>query len=444
MDCNWLPPNHTLFQCANICLALSYFAKDTLNGLLFLRFVLGAAGVFFGTWGWFILCSLDTCLWNFIFAVLHYAHFIYLMIKIYRPVKLKRNHEIVFRKLFEPLGVKRFQYKALEEDGYVLELKSGEVYALEHHTKAEKLSILVKGSLQVSSQGLEIHIQRPFDFVDSPEWVASTFSTDDTDPIVVYGVTLTAMDDIICLTWKIEDLRKKLNKDRMLKNIFDSIIGRDITTKLFGSIETLHLNRGGQLSRSSSFDSLVYINQFSDINSNPESASKQHTVKFSGPVIKHNTADCQNGIIGTAAPVIASPKLISKLRRETTDMTSKVRSDSIRHDLQMSHMAMNMSTSDHSSTEYVTLDTATDLREERPTLTGAATPKVLSKLRREETDMLTRVRSDLIGPELPRSLMAMKLSALYYVAGDVTNVAATDLGEEHPTLSELKIEQTKP
>ena len=38
--------------------------------------------------------------------------------------------------------MKRFRCKALEEDGYVLELRSGEIYALEDQTKAENISVL--------------------------------------------------------------------------------------------------------------------------------------------------------------------------------------------------------------------------------------------------------------------------------------------------------------
>ena len=145
MDCKWLPANHALFQCANICLALSYLAPDNLNGLLFLRFSLGAAGVFFMTWGWIILCSLDTLLWNAGFAILNFAHFIYILVRMFRPVILNHNHEEIFTKLFQPLGVKRFQYKPLEEDGCIMKLKSGEIYAQEDKTKLERISVIMRG-----------------------------------------------------------------------------------------------------------------------------------------------------------------------------------------------------------------------------------------------------------------------------------------------------------
>ena len=56
-------------------------------------------------------------------------------------------------------------------------------------------------------------------------------------------------------------------------------------------------------------------------------------------------------------------------------------------------MAMKLSTSDQLTddvTRYTT--TTTDLCERHLTVAGPATPKVIPNLRREETDMITKIR----------------------------------------------------
>ena len=110
-------------------------------------------------------------------------------------------------------------------------------------------------------------------------------------------------------------------------------------------------------------------------------------------MIKPGTSGCQNGMIGTtAATITPSPKVILKLKREETDVINKVRSDSMTSNHSKSHMETKLSTSTH-LTDSVTHHTVTDLREEHLTLIGATTPKIMSKLRRAETDMINNVRS---------------------------------------------------
>ena len=116
LNCDWLPANHLLFQIANICFVLTYFINPTSKfGLLKLRFVLMVAAFSFGFWGGFILCSLDTMIWNFGFAFGNGIHFIYLTIRII----LKKFHgdeteyETIYTCLFKPIGVGRYQYKEL-------------------------------------------------------------------------------------------------------------------------------------------------------------------------------------------------------------------------------------------------------------------------------------------------------------------------------------------
>ena len=143
-NCNWLPLNNFLFQIANVLLVFSYFVPDTLNGLFLLRFFLGTAGLFFGLWGWMILCAPDTFGWNVFFMIGNYIHALYLFIHIKRPRKFPAECELVFTNLFEPLGVQRYQFQKLVKESKLNELQSGDFYA-RRGFPAERLSILLTG-----------------------------------------------------------------------------------------------------------------------------------------------------------------------------------------------------------------------------------------------------------------------------------------------------------
>lgn len=239
-DCQWLPANHFLFQLANICLVFSYLVPDTLNGLFLLRFWLGSGGLFFALWAWLILCAPDTLGWNLAFMILNYAHFLYLLIKIKRPRKFGIDCEQAYTHLFEPFGLQRYQFQVLADKALVLKLDAGEVYGKEN-APAERISILLSGSVEVMKDDKILHITRPYEFLDAPEWAASL-----PGETAHFGVTLTVRESIHCLTWNSNELRKILKTDQFLKNIFDSLIGQDVTKKLLrisGNMAELHTQK---------------------------------------------------------------------------------------------------------------------------------------------------------------------------------------------------------
>ena len=143
-NCNWLPLNNFLFQIANVLLIFTYIVPDNLNGLFLLRFFLGTAGLFFALWGWMILCAPDTFGWNVLFMVGNYLHALYLFIHIKRPRQFPEQCEVVFKKLFEPLGVQRFQFQILVKEIKINSLKAGEFYATKGSI-ADRVSILISG-----------------------------------------------------------------------------------------------------------------------------------------------------------------------------------------------------------------------------------------------------------------------------------------------------------
>ncbi|KAJ8966698.1 hypothetical protein NQ314_003348 [Rhamnusium bicolor] len=71
-------------------------------------------------------------------------------------------------------------------------------------------------------------------FVDSPEWEANHEQSDD-----VFQVTITAEEDSVYLCWPRMKLERVLRHRPMLKVVMDSIIGKDITQKLYALNEHL-------------------------------------------------------------------------------------------------------------------------------------------------------------------------------------------------------------
>ena len=143
-DCKWLSANHFLFQIANVCLAASYLAPDSLNGLFMLRGALGLGGLFFALWGWWILCAPDTFVWNVLFMVFNFGHLAYLIYKVKRPRRFSSEAESVYIHLFEPLGVERYQFQKIANLSSASTIQAGEFYGREN-TPVERVSILLSG-----------------------------------------------------------------------------------------------------------------------------------------------------------------------------------------------------------------------------------------------------------------------------------------------------------
>jgi len=240
----WFDPNHTYFHIANLFLALTYFCPNNLKGLIVLRLFLGTAGVFFCLWAGIILCSPDTLGWNLVFAVINYGHVAYLWY-IMRPIKFSEEHEILYAAVFEQLGIARYQYNGLVQLASVKELAKGEHYSKENETHGENISIVTSGSALVMKSGKVLHRTKPYEFIDSPEWILSTqgnFAAPVTFEVTVIseGCTL--------ISWKRSDLLRTLRQQPQVKNIFNSIIGQDIALKLFKSNRVLDNANGSEMS----------------------------------------------------------------------------------------------------------------------------------------------------------------------------------------------------
>ncbi|GIY65805.1 popeye domain-containing protein 3 [Caerostris extrusa] len=227
----WLPPNHVLFQIANIFLFLSYLAPVGIHGLLYLRTCLMIGSIFFALWGWVILCALDTFIWNAVFTVINFIHVVILLYML-RPVKLSKELEEVYKDLFKPLQVSRHQFRrAISCMREIKYLKPREPYCVENVTKVDRLSLVISGRLVVSQNGHALHIVDSKQFLDSPEWFG--VCTNDN-----YQVSITALEECRVLIWHRDKLKLSICDDIFLQAVFDNILGKDVVKKLLLVSET--------------------------------------------------------------------------------------------------------------------------------------------------------------------------------------------------------------
>jgi len=232
-ECQWLPVNHVFFQIANVFLVLTYVINpSSLFGLLQLRLALTMAGFFFGVWGGTVLCSIDCMSWNSAFAIGNAVHIVFLLFKL-RPICFHGDHEMIYKAIFEPVGVKRFQYKELALLGQRLCFQGDEMYAEQGVTKSDHIGIVVVGSFEVSFDGSVISHIKSLEFIDSPEWIATENNIHAT-----YQVSLSAVCPSVVYVWKREELKKLFRSDFVLKNVIDSLVGQDICKKLFSLHES--------------------------------------------------------------------------------------------------------------------------------------------------------------------------------------------------------------
>ncbi|XP_071530559.1 popeye domain-containing protein 3-like isoform X2 [Panulirus ornatus] len=232
MCTNWLPINHIYFQLANIFLFLSYLAPNGIYGILYLRITLTIGCTFFCLWGWVVLCSFDTFLWNAIFVLINVVHVIVICYYL-RPVRFTPELEQVYRSLFQPLKVSRHQFKRVINCMKLIRyVKFQEIYAQEKITRVDSLSLVLSGRLVISQNGRALHIVSQHQFLDSPEWFG--VSTDE-----FFQVSATAIEDSRVLIWHRDKLKLTIMGDQFLQAVFDHILGRDVVKKLMQVNESL-------------------------------------------------------------------------------------------------------------------------------------------------------------------------------------------------------------
>ncbi|XP_012939256.2 blood vessel epicardial substance-B-like isoform X1 [Aplysia californica] len=239
---SWQPTNHVLYHLANGVLCLGLLVPDSnygallLHGLMFLGFLL------MSIWSWVILCAPDFFSWNFAFLILNGIQTFSLMYSI-RPVKFCDELEDVYVNMFLPLRVSRQLYKRLvcPEFCTLMTLHEGESYATQSVTRTDKLGLLISGTMNAYSNRSLLHTVTEKQFIDSPEFESTTTGDEK------FQVSIIAAGMCRYLFWPRQSLEYLLIKEPYLACVMKTVIGRDITNKLYALNEKVATPAGSRL-----------------------------------------------------------------------------------------------------------------------------------------------------------------------------------------------------
>ncbi|XP_022175923.1 uncharacterized protein LOC111037573 [Myzus persicae] len=242
-NCQWIPAQQSLFQFSNICFLTAFivprsykFSVLSLRALLFLGFLMS------GLWASTDVCAVDALLWYGSLALINAVHTLKLCKKLMPPALSVELMELYLR-VFKPLKVSQKHFRELTREAAIEELSPGECYAVEAVTPCDqRLSILLRGRCGVTCEGTQLHNISSYQFIDSPEWMASALMHGET----MFQVTITAAEDCVYLCWQLSKLNRIFKHRTQLHAVLASIIGKDITHKMYSLNE--------QLGQAKSFD----------------------------------------------------------------------------------------------------------------------------------------------------------------------------------------------
>ncbi|KAG6795840.1 blood vessel epicardial substance-like isoform X1 [Apis mellifera caucasica] len=231
----WEAAQHKLFQAANLFFAAAFLVPRSFKAsVLALRTFLTAGFMLAALWAGITICALDAMLWCLALGLLNGIHSLILACR-FLPPALSPELAELYLKLFKPYKVSKKHFQELAKEARILKLDSGQTYATEGVTPAdERLSILLRGKLKVTCDGTHLHYIKAYQFVDSPEWEATHVNIND-----VFQVTIRAEESSIYICWTRIKLLRVLRHRPLLKVVLNTLIGKDITSKLYALNEQL-------------------------------------------------------------------------------------------------------------------------------------------------------------------------------------------------------------
>ncbi|XP_034239009.1 blood vessel epicardial substance-like [Thrips palmi] len=232
----WEAIQNNLFQVSNLFFCIAFLVPRTFKqSVLLYRFLLVIGFMLAAGWASFHLCAFDVFLWSLALMAINGVHTAFLVVR-FLPPALSPDLTELYLKVFKPLKVSKKAFKELAREGSVLTLEAGDAYAVEEQTPAdERLSILLKGKLAVSCDGTHLHHINTHQFVDSPEWEANHDSSENT-----FQVTISAEEECLYLCWPRMKLSRVLRHRPQVRIVLDTLIGKDITHKLYSLNEQMH------------------------------------------------------------------------------------------------------------------------------------------------------------------------------------------------------------
>ncbi|KAG8042689.1 hypothetical protein G9C98_005324 [Cotesia typhae] len=231
----WESAQHKLFQAANLFFAAAFIVPRSFKASVFaLRTFLTAGFMLAALWAGMTICALDAMLWSLALGLLNGVHSLILACR-FLPPALSPELAELYLKLFKPYRVSKKHFQELAKEARILKLDPGQTYATEGISPAdERLSILLRGKLNVTCEGTHLHYVNSYQFVDSPEWEATHENIND-----VFQVTIRAEESSTYICWTRLKLLRVLRHRPLLKIVLNTLIGKDITSKLYALNEQL-------------------------------------------------------------------------------------------------------------------------------------------------------------------------------------------------------------
>ncbi|KAL4233307.1 hypothetical protein ACF0H5_007990 [Mactra antiquata] len=225
---SWKQPNHVLFQVANAIFFIGLMCPQIKHGGLVLHGSFVLSFLLLSIWAWVILCAPDYFSWNFAFLIINMIQTFMILYNI-KPIKFDENMERLYQTVFQSMNVSRKLFKKLIDQNYCLQstLYEGDAYAVQGITKTDRLGLLVSGSMKVYSQQNLLHNIEEMEFIDSPEFESSVTGEEK------FQVSVYAASTCHYIYWPRQSLEYLLMKEPFLATVLNTIMGRDITNKLY-------------------------------------------------------------------------------------------------------------------------------------------------------------------------------------------------------------------
>ncbi|XP_045708035.1 popeye domain-containing protein 2 isoform X1 [Phyllostomus hastatus] len=229
-----------VYHLANCFLFLGFMGGSGVYGCFYFFGFLSTGYICCVLWGWFDACGLDIVIWNFLLAMACLLQLAYLVYRL-RKDTLPEEFDLLYKTLCLPLQVPLQTYKEIVHccEEQVLTLVTEQTYAVEGETPINRLSLLLSGRVRVSQDGQFLHYIFPYQFMDSPEWESLQPSEEG-----VFQVTLTAETACSYISWPRKSLHLLLAKERYISRLFSTLLGYDISEKLYALNEKLFAKFG--------------------------------------------------------------------------------------------------------------------------------------------------------------------------------------------------------
>lgn len=140
------------YQLGNTILFLGYMGGSGAYGCLFIFGFLTPAFLCLTLWGWLTVCGPDVVGWHLLLLLVCLAQISHLLYRLHQEGLPNEELTSLYQAVYLPLGVPVHVFKQIAGafENKVMELKTGETYALEGKTPIDQLSFLLSGRWAMS------------------------------------------------------------------------------------------------------------------------------------------------------------------------------------------------------------------------------------------------------------------------------------------------------